>query len=184
MEKEYDLGIPLCDGKKPFVPARHLDLDKLLRLHPNWFIETLETSGDTFTASLKDYVTDKTFSLAGRLETSSPDTVILEMTSGVVRRLHIRIGPKGLQALVIYQSTEPSKEEEETVLLWIRSIGQYLRLYISTTPNTLFFRLVMNRMLLKMNPSQRKISIMLIRITIVEMAVIVIILLGYFFVGR
>ena len=77
-----------------------------------------------------------------------------------------------------------SSEEEQDLTLWLQSIRQYLRLYLKTTPNTLFFRFLMNKALLKMNPSQRKISLMIYRFTLLEIVVILIILVGYFTLGR
>ncbi len=42
----------------------------------------------------------------------------------------------------------------------------------------------MNRFLIPMNPSQRKICIMIYRFTVLEVVVILSILLGYFFIMR
>ena len=69
------------------------------------------------------------------------------------------------------------------MLLWIRAIQEYLRLYATTTPQTLVFRGIMNSMMLKMNPSQRKITIMLTKITVIELLVTVIIVVGYVYFG-
>ena len=52
-------------------------------------------------------------------------------------------------------------------------------MYLKNTLNTVFFRYIMNKIILKMTPSQRKISLMLIRLTVVEIFVILLILVGY-----
>ncbi len=70
------------------------------------------------------------------------------------------------------------------MLLWIRSIQEYLRIYATTTPYTVFFRLLMNRMVLQMDPSQRKICLMLTKITVVELVVILVIVIGYVSFGK
>jgi len=184
MEKIYDLDLNVRSDKKRLIPAEHLDIEKILRLHPNWFVNGLERDGERFSAELKDSATDKKFSLAGRLVSSGPEELTLEMTTGELAAVRIVTGSDDLKVLVDYRNGEPAPEDEQNVLLWLRSIVQYLRLYATSTLNTMFFRLVMNRMLLKMDPSQRKISLMLIRITIVEVAVILVIILGYVFIAR
>ncbi|HSO18287.1 MAG TPA: hypothetical protein VLT88_02445, partial [Desulfosarcina sp.] len=77
-----------------------------------------------------------------------------------------------------------AEKDEQNLTLWLQSIRQYLRLYLTTTPYTLFFRWLMNRALLHMNPSQRKICLMIYRFTVLEVVVILIILIGYFTLGR
>jgi len=74
---------------------------------------------------------------------------------------------------------EPDEAVERLVVLWIRSIKEYLRMYLKNTLNTIFFRYIMNKIILKMTPSQRKISLMLIRLTVVEIFVILLIVIGY-----
>jgi hypothetical protein len=76
-----------------------------------------------------------------------------------------------------------SPEQEQDMLLWIRAIQEYLRLYATTTPQTLVFRGIMNGMMLKMNPSQRKITVMLTKITVIELLVTIIIVVGYVYFG-
>lgn len=55
------------------------------------------------------------------------------------------------------------------------------RLFLKQTPVTLFFRVLMNRMVLKIDPSQRKISMMITKITAIEVLVIILIVVGYVF---
>ena len=73
------------------------------------------------------------------------------------------------------------EEIEKSMFLWIPAIQEYIRLYTSNKPTALFFRMIMNKMILQMNPSQRKICIMLTKITIVEVLVILVIVVGYVF---
>ncbi len=70
-------------------------------------------------------------------------------------------------------------EGEDDILRWLTGIREYARLYMGSTLNTLLFRFLMNKMMLRMNPSQRKISMMLIKITLVEILVFIVIVAGY-----
>ena len=69
--------------------------------------------------------------------------------------------------------------DDDSFLLWIRGIREYIRLFMKNTPVTLFFRFLMNQMVLKMDPSQRKISMMITKITAVEVLVVILIVVGY-----
>jgi len=70
-------------------------------------------------------------------------------------------------------------EGTDPLLLWVKAIREYVRIYAKKTVATLFFRLLMNRMVLQMNPSQRKICLMMARLTIVEIFIIILIVVGY-----
>lgn len=72
-------------------------------------------------------------------------------------------------------------DPDDPLLLWIRAIKEYIRIYLKRTPATLFFRLLMNKMILKMDPSQRKICLMMAKITAVELLVILLIVIAYAF---
>jgi hypothetical protein len=76
-------------------------------------------------------------------------------------------------------STNAEIDPEDPLLLWIRAIKEYIRIYLKSTPVTLFFRVFMNTMMLKMDPSQRKICLMMAKITAVELLVILLVVIGY-----
>lgn len=180
MEKEYQLNLPIQGKKRPLALVRLLSIETLLRLNPHWIVEELIEDGATFTASLKDHESEKSFQLSGSLV--SPEPLILEIVFDDGDFQKIRLFPKDqlFWAAVEYTAEEEIEEDiERHVVLWIRSIKEYLRMYLKNTVNTIFFRYIMNKIILKMTPSQRKISLMLIRITIVELLVILIIVIGY-----
>ncbi|MGB3210328.1 MAG: hypothetical protein WBB19_06445 [Desulforhopalus sp.] len=180
MQKEYDLSLPAQGKKNLLSPAKLLSAETLLRLNPHWIVEELVEENGTFTAALKDHETEKSFQLLGTL--TSPDAQTLEATleQGDYKKVKLFRRGAGFWAEVVYRSEEePDEAVERHVVLWIRSIKEYLRMYLNNSLNTVFFRYLMNKIILKMTPSQRKISLMLIRITVVEVFVILLIVVGY-----
>lgn len=181
MHKEYELNLPVQGKKKPLSLADLLSIETLLRLNPHWIVEKLVEENGTFTVALKDHETERSFQLMGSLACPDAQTLELSFTQGDYQM--IRLFPKdtGFWAEVIYRSEdeEPNEAVESHVVLWVRSIKEYLRMYLKNTLNTVFFRYIMNKIILKMTPSQRKISLMLIRLTVVEIFVILLIVIGY-----
>ncbi len=173
--EQVDLGLNLPHGFSIDTLFPH---DRLLRLHPNWFVSDFQEDGQRFTASIKDYVSENHFPLSGSLVYNSEKTHLLEIL--LTDSMNIRI-------LFINQENQFSVQvdsvavidPDDPILLWIRAIKEYIRIYVKNTPTTWFWRLVMNRMVLQMNPSQRKICMMLAKITLVEIMVIIFIIIGY-----
>ena len=190
MEKIYDLLLP-ATATDLDIP-RLLDENKLLRLHPHWFIEEAERKDSALFVTLRDYDSEQIFSLGLKLDlTPGPDDpveskVIMRITlfDYGVKELLFFVCRGKTQVLVRYDGEQTDDELEQNMLLWIRAIQEYLRLYTATTPYTVFFRLLMNRMVLQMNPSQRKICLMITKITVVELVVIIVIVIGYVSFGQ
>lgn len=187
MEKIYDLKIS-ADKISELDLSRILDEKKLLHLHPHWFVGECSESEKSLVVSLKDYETDKEFQLAIQVDFDSAAT--RESDSHEVMRITLLqfavsellfFSEQGMMHVKISAIGDTLDADlEKSMYLWIRSIQEYLRLYTSRKLSALFFRLIMNRMILQMNPSQRKISIMITKITAVEVLVIVVIVVGYF----
>ena len=190
MEQFYDLYLSPAVTKIDIHSI--LDAERLLRLHPHWFVEETEHRDTGLFASLRDYATEQTFSLGLRLgTTSAPDDpvkadIIMRITlfDYGVQELLFFADQKKTQVRVRYEGEIINDEREQDILLWVRGIQEYLRLYVSTTPRTVFFRLLMNRMVLQMNPSKRKICLMITKITVVELVVILVIVIGYVSFGQ
>lgn len=173
--REVDLGLVITDG---FTAARLFPGDRILRLHPNWFIQEFELKKRVFTARLKDYATEEGFSLSGTMAFDDPNDRLIEikMMDGVGTRI-LFFTKEGRLHVLLEAPEEP--DPTDPVLLWIKAVREYLRIYLKTTPATLFWRLVMNKMILTMNPSQRKICLMIARFTLLELFVIILIVIGY-----
>lgn len=195
MTRFFDLYLPT--GATELDIQRILDENKLVRLHPHWFVEEVEEADREDSAlfvSLRDYATDQVFSLGltldcGPAADDPPESTPLLRISFLdfgARELFFFVDRqrKKVRLRIRYAREEPEKTLEQDLLLWVRAIQEYLRMYISTTPRTVFFRLLMNRMILQMNPSQRKICLMITKITVVELVVIVVLVVGYVYFGR
>lgn len=174
--EEIDLNLQLPTGfdLQPLVPY-----DRLLRLHPNWFILDFQQNKISFTATIKDYVSEEDFPLSGRFVFNESEDEFLSIVLNGVIEATIRFLNRSGKLKVQIHSPQGELDASDPLLLWIRAIREYIRLYVKKNPVTLFFRLVMNRMVLQMNPSQRKICLMLARLTFVEILVILIIVIGY-----
>jgi len=178
VSQEFDLGlqVPAEFDMQSFFPN-----DRLLRLHPHWFITDFKQNDSSFSADIKDYATQEKFSLIGSVV--YPDTISEFMSiklSGGLEKKIIFLERDGILKVQVISLHDPITDDDH-LLLWIRGIREYIRIYLKQTPVTLFFRLLMNRMILKMDPSQRKISMMITKITAVEVLVIILIVIGYVF---
>lgn len=190
MERFFDLFLPTT--ATTIDPGRILDENKLLHLHPHWFVDQAESRDNGLYVQLRDYATDREFSLGLHIDDApaadDPEDaeILLRVTffDFGIQQLLFFVRQGKTQLRIRYRDTEPDDALEQDILLWSRAIQEYLRLYTVTTPRTLFFRLLMNRMFLQMNPSQRKICIMLVKITVIELLVILILVTGYAYFMR
>jgi hypothetical protein len=190
MEQLVDLYLPPAVAQLDIGSI--LNTEKLLRLHPHWFVEDVQQNDEYMLAKLRDYDTEKDFSLALVLDGGANRKGAVD--AGTVFRIALQeygateivffTDKEKTRVRITYLDENPTEECIQDVLLWIRGIQEYLRLYLRTTPRTLFFRLVMNKMVLQMNPSQRKICLMIARVTVVELVVTLVIVIGYVNFGR
>ncbi len=185
MKKEYDLALPVTGKTGRLVPLKLLSAEKLLRLNPHWIIKSVAGDNGGFTASVVDHETERSFELEGSLDA---DNSLLHLSFSGVEFKDIKFLDKDQQVWVEVdylandkndENNEPEENTERHVVMWLRSIKEYFRLYQTNSVNTLFFRFLMNKVILPMTPSQRKISLMLVRITAVELAVILLIVAAY-----
>lgn len=182
MIKEFDLSLKI--GAFESLPdfSTIIDPAKLCRLHPHWFVDNPVTDGDRFAASIRDHATDETFALSFSVSFSDPSKAeIIKVTvlEGPLLALRFFVKDGGLFAEATYPAGGPDDKTDADIFLWVKSIREYLRIYITRNPMALFFRVLMNRVILTMNPSQRKICLMLFRFTVLEVLVIILVVIGY-----
>ncbi len=182
----------ILDLKLAPIAAVQLDISaiitehKLVHLHPHWFVDEEERRGDMLFVQLRDYETDRKFSLGLRLhvfpeqeQEGQKKIMQIQLVDYGVTELLFFTDQNKTRVRVRYSSQQDRQEVEQEVLLWIRALQEYLRLYTTRNPHTFFFRILMNKMMLQMNPSQRNICIMITKITIIEILVILILVVGY-----
>lgn len=179
MKKTYEMGLPVSGKGKAIAFAQILDGNKLLRLHPHWFVEDFEDEGENFSAGIRDHATDAQFPISAELRFDDAQFPSMTFNEGPVEKIAFIEKEGFLGVTVTWGQESVAAEEEEDILRWLTGIREYVRLYLKTTPITLFFRLLMNGMLLRMNPSQRKISMMIYKITVVEIIVFFAIIAGF-----
>ncbi len=182
MEKDYALALEASEKRNPIDFNRFLDEEKLLRLHPHWVITQIKKENHRIAARIRDHATDDRFGLSFELVFYGANRMRLVFATDDLKEIDFFLKNKELHARVIYPDTEgalEAVEEKYNISLWLRGIREYIRLYLTTSINTLFFRLLMNRVILTMTPSQRKISMMLFRFTLLEILVILLIVIGY-----
>ena len=182
MQKEYDLFLPWESRKHIDIFAR-IKPENLFRLNPHWVINSFAQSLDSYATEITDHETEKTKSLQGSCSNNGDGFPVVLAENHDWQSIRFFEKNDSLHVDVSYRE-DPSEDVEKHVVLWLRSIREYLRLYTTNSINTRFFRFIMNRVILQMNPSQRKISLMLIRLTMLEILVIIIIVVGWFFFFR
>jgi len=178
-QKEYDLALDLKGRDTSLLFKCLYDPEKLLRLHPHWCFESLQKEHNSVKALVKDHATDININITFKLVTSEPNRLTLEFTEGPLHSISLYAQEGRLFAAVSADITEKEYDQRYGLGLWLRSIKEYLRLFITATPNTLFFRFIMDHAVLKMDPSQRKVSLMILRFTALEILVIVLIVVSY-----
>jgi hypothetical protein len=185
LPERIDPGLALDWGAAEF--KAHFSAEKLLRLHPHWHLGELASAGGTWHATLKNHATESDFQLVFRLD--------FPAGTGTDACMRIEFEGAHLDAMVFERSRgrivvrlvnpyPPARPDLFQLDLWLRGIYGYLGLYVRNTPWRQINRVIMNRVLIPMNPSQRKISIMIYRFTVLEVVVILLIVVGYFFFMR
>jgi hypothetical protein len=177
--EEVDLGLQELPAS--FDLRSLFSGDRLLRFHPNWFVSDFQQqeAEPSFTATIKDYVTEEEFLLSGRFVFNRTDNELLLIQLTGPADIEISFLNRNNKLKVQISSKDKEIDPDDPLLLWIRAIKEYIRLYLKRTPVTLFFRVLMNKMVLKMDPSQRKICLMMAKITAVELLVILLIVIAY-----
>ncbi len=181
MKKEYDLFLSWDNSKNEEIFSC-IDNEAYFRLNPHWTITSLSSAENGYLIEIVDSVTGQAASMQTTVTRESAGFPVI--TADITFWESISFGERNgsLYAEVAYDAA-PTDEVEKQIVFWLRSIKEYFRLYATNSINTRFFRMLMNRIILKMTPSQRKISLMLIRITILEVVVMVLILVGWFFLN-
>jgi len=179
MNKEYDLYLPWEESRTRDIFSRIRE-ETIFRLNPHWIMNGFSASAESFRAEVTDHESEQSFIITGKFSLNEDGFAEISGDDPGWQSIHFFCRGGNLQARVCY-GRDPEEEHERQVVLWLRSVKEYLRLCTQQTLYTRFFRVLMDRVILQMTPSQRKISLMLVRITILELLVIVVILVGWFF---
>lgn len=153
----------------------------LMRLNPHWNVEP----GNEDAWDVEDVLVEKRF-------TADPEISVVEgrwsvrfPAAGLLLEAASR--ERGGDTVVrwnISQSDDPSgllpAEAQRTVQYWLPSLREYYRLYESDGLKHRFWRMFMNKVMLTMNPAQRRICAFIFKFTMLELVLILALLVGYF----
>lgn len=182
MKKEYDLFLPWKKDSKCDV-YQLIKPEFFFRLNPHWAIEKFSFSNDSFALEVTDHETKVPSSLEGTYRKEQNGQLLVSAIDCPWVSISFFTKKGSLFGSVTY-TKEPSEEQEQHVVFWLRSIKEYLRMQVNTSLYSRIFLKVMDKIILPMTPSQRKICLMLTRLTVLEFAVILIIGAGYFLFMR
>lgn len=173
LSKSLDLGLEAKEAFRLLLT----DVDRLFRLDPKWEVRqvkplTDDEAGTTVEVDLMDDLTEKDYQ--DRLKVrEKPGELEIAYNEGWKKLTKIRVEPRE-QGSRIHLTEEYTLPEDVRAghiehlgreqTQWLRSIGQYLRLYEKSTPYRLIMRRIMNRIWLPMTPSQRRIALIIVAI--------------------
>jgi hypothetical protein len=184
MEQDYPLELPLASRSARPRISDLLAGETFLRLHPHWFVEDYEQAEGRVATRLRDYATDDEFRLVYRVSADTDGLPTLVFSEGPLSEMRFHRQDDMLHVRVTSDQDIARLDENFGLTLWLRGIREYIRLYLSRSLNTLFFRVLMNRVMLRMNPSQRKICMMIYKITVVEIILILAVIVGFIYFNR
>lgn len=153
------------------------DIDRLFRLDPKWEVREVkpgadDETGTTVEVDLVDDLTEKDY--RDRLQVKRrPGELEIAYKEGWKKLTRIQVEPRerGSRIHLTEEYTLPDDVRAGHIehlgreqIQWLKSIGQYLRLYETATPYRRIMRRIMNRIWLPMTPSQRRIALIIIAI--------------------
>lgn len=159
---------------------QRMDAMTLMRLNPHWHIDVQE---DRF--AVDDILANKEFTIAPRLESTEDSWSASFDDIGLT--IHARSAKDGANTELAYVlAGEPgaaldSDALEKGLRYWLPSTREYYRLYENNSMKHRFWRMVMNKIMLKMNPTQRRICGFMFKLTLLEIALIIVLGVGFFF---
>ncbi|MBI5379907.1 MAG: hypothetical protein HZA23_07130 [Nitrospirae bacterium] len=124
-------------------------------------------------------------------EAVSPERIRWAVAGGARRQITFSLKEETGGVRIVQEEELESPQEDEAahrrgeaeLIFWLRSLREYLRLHERSTLWTRAFRWIMDRYWIPMSPSQRKVSILVIKITIAEFVIFLGIVLAFVLAG-
>ncbi|MGE4505073.1 MAG: hypothetical protein AB7D51_06970 [Desulfovibrionaceae bacterium] len=160
-----------------------LDPVRVMHLNPHWHME--KPPRERY--EVEDILVERTFTVTPDCGMQCGAFVAAFPEIGLY--LAARRQDSGTTALSYRYTPRPglgftADDAEKTARYWLPSLREYSRLYEAETLKLRFWRVFMNRVVLTMNPTQRRISGFMFKLTLLEIALIIALGLGwYFFAG-
>lgn len=167
------------------------DLNVILRLSPYWSLKKLKSisdipikEGSRYEATIEYYAKEITETHGLEVVEYLQDKKIsLKVENGVLKEINFIIEKNDNGIRLTHQFLIDSIEDE-TVLkgtknelfYWLRSIGEYLKLGEGKTLRQRFFKWFMDRVWLRLTLSERKIAIIVTKISILELVLLLVLI--------
>lgn len=167
----------------PWNPSfwNNLDARTLMRLNPHWHVEKDKGSGHP----VEDVLVETSFTIAPELEAG--DGVFTARFPEIGLTLSARSSENGANTDFAF-SVEPDRpltaeDAARTMQYWLPSLREYYRLHQSDSFKHRAWRFFMNKVMLTMNPTQRRITGFMFKLTVLECLLILILGVGWFYYG-
>jgi hypothetical protein len=171
-------------------PAFWQDLagERLMRLNPHWHIEAEEGSEpEDPRRAVEDILVEKAFATTPKL--SFDGQLFQARFSEIGLTLMARSLEGGAGTALSYSYSPVADSDftatnaDKTMRYWLPSVREYYRLYQKDTINYRLWRLFMNRVMLTMNPGQRRTCGFMLKVTVLEIVLIVALIVGWHYFG-
>lgn len=162
----------------------------LMRLNPHWNVEPRAQGGqkaaETTTWDVQDVLLERHFPASPELSAGPGRWVARFPGIGLVLEAESR--DNGANTALRWEQ-DPAAEPGQglplaalrrTVQYWLPSLREYYRLFESDGIKHRFWRLFMDKVMLTMNPAQRRICSFIFKFTLVELVLILVLLVAYF----
>ena len=197
MMTQYDRDYLLTSGGDD--RGLFADLEKLLRLAPQWDLKAFVQDGETFSAEVFHDRTEETLTFKGRVLTdgqppSTPEPEAPDKAASCVRfilegpaesidfsvRLEDR-GPRGLARFSIHAKPDPAPASLREFDMWARSVANYIQISRSRNPFTRLWKRFLDRWWLTMSQSGKRMALFMVLGEGVALAFFLVILLWWKF---
>lgn len=169
------------------------DLNIILRLSPYWSLKGLVhltegeiCRGSRYEATIEYYGKDITETHGLEvIELLRDKRISFKVEEGVLKEISFNIEKDGDRIRLAHRFLIDSDDEailkgtRSELVFWLRSVGEYLKLAEGKTLWKRFFKWFMDRVWLRLTLSERKIAIIVTKISILELVLLLILVLAW-----
>jgi len=162
---------------------RKLTPKSLMRLNPHWHIASMSDSK----YPVEDVLVDKEFPVVPEL--IAEDNTFKATFPEIGLSISARSTQDGANTALSFNIDAPagsefdSEDAGRTMQYWLPSIREYYRLHESNSIKHRAWRFFMDKIMLTMNPTQRRICAFMFKLTVLECLLIIILGVGWFYYG-
>jgi len=167
------------------------DLNTIIRLSPFFTLKHIETpadsdakKGDRYRLTIEYYRNKIIETLAIEIERLETDRLIsYTIETGAVKNILYEIAPAG-EGVQLTQTFELDSEDAAIIKgtqseldVWLRSVGNYLKLSTSNSPLNRGQKWFMDRVWLRLTLSERNIAMIMVKISVLELLLLLFLVL-------